>query len=174
MFLRLFLPKDGVKDLILPSKYLGATDKLKEFLFSNSIVLNDIKVTLFKEYLMKWNSYLINLKKAEDMRMQMGWTNNPDFGSFVIGKKEITPKGEFDCPVGPTTRNVAKHLVEEGDYDVWKQTARGLNEEGLEYHALGLLAGFGSPLVRLGNVGGLIISFCGEKGAGKTGACEQV
>ena len=170
MFLRLFLPKDGVKDLILPSKYLGATDKLKEFLFSNSIVLNDIKVTLFKEYLMKWNSYLINLKKAEDMRMQMGWTNNPDFGSFVIGKKEITPKGEFDCPVGPTTRNVAKHLVEEGDYDVWKQTARGLNEEGLEYHALGLLAGFGSPLVRLGNVGGLIISFCGEKGAGKTGA----
>jgi hypothetical protein len=49
---------------------------------------------------MKWNNYLINLKKAEDMRMQMGWTSNPDYGSFVIGKREITPKGEFDCPVG--------------------------------------------------------------------------
>ena len=170
MFLRLFLPKDGVRDLILPAKFLGATDKLKDFLFSNSIVLTDSKVPLFKEYLMKWNSYLINLKKAEDMRMQMGWTNNPNFGSFVIGGRELTPQGEFDCPVASTTRNVAKYLVEEGSYDVWKQTANGLNADGLEYHALGLLAGFGSPLVRLGNVGGLVISFCGEKGAGKTGA----
>lgn len=172
MFLRLFLPKDGVRDLVLPSKFIGATDKFKEFLFSNSIVLNDTKVALFKEYLMKWNNYLINLKKAEDMRMQMGWTSNPDFGSFVIGKREITPKGEFDCPVGPTTRNIAKHLVEEGSYDEWRKAAKEFNRPGLEYHALGLLAGFGSPLVKLGNVGGLVISFCGDKGAGKTGALQ--
>jgi hypothetical protein len=124
MFMRLFLPKDGTRDLVLPAKLIGATDKLKEFLFSNSIVLNDTKVALFKEYLMKWNNYLINLKKAEDMRMQMGWTSNPDYGSFVIGKREITPKGEFDCPVGPTTRNIAKHLVEEGSYDEWRKASK--------------------------------------------------
>jgi hypothetical protein len=172
LFLRLFLPKDGIRDLVMPSKFIGASDKFKEFLFSNSIVLNDTKVALFKEYLMKWNNYLINLKKAEDMRMQMGWTSNPDYGSFVVGKREITPKGEFDCPVGPTTRNIAKHLVEEGDYNEWRKAAKELNRPGLEYHALGLLAGFGSPLVKLGNVGGLVISFCGEKGAGKTGALQ--
>jgi hypothetical protein len=172
MFMRLFLPKDGTRDLVLPAKLIGATDKLKEFLFSNSIVLNDTKVALFKEYLMKWNNYLINLKKAEDMRMQMGWTSNPDYGSFVIGKREITPKGEFDCPVGPTTRNIAKHLVEEGSYDEWRKASKEFNRPGLEYHALGLLAGFGSPLIKLGNVGGLVISFCGDKGAGKTGALQ--
>jgi hypothetical protein len=154
LFLRLFLPKDGIRDLVMPSKFIGATDKFKEFLFSNSIVLNDTKVALFKEYLMKWNNYLINLKKAEDMRMQMGWTSNPDYGSFVIGKREITPKGEFDCPVGPTTRNIAKHLVEEGSYDEWRKASKEFNRPGLEYHALGLLAGFGSPLIKLGNVGG--------------------
>jgi len=172
LFLRLFLPKDGIRDLVMPSKFIGATDKFKEFLFSNSIVLNDTKVALFKEYLMKWNNYLINLRKAEDMRMQMGWTSNPDYGSFVIGKREITPQGEFDCPVGPTTRNIAKHLVEEGSYDEWRKASKEFNRPGLEYHALGLLAGFGSPLIKLGNVGGLVISFCGDKGAGKTGALQ--
>jgi hypothetical protein len=172
LFLRLFLPKDGIRDLVMPSKFIGASDKFKEFLFSNSIVLNDTKVALFKEYLMKWNNYLINLKKAEDMRMQMGWTKNPDYGSFVIGKREITPNGEFDCPIGPTTRNISKHLVEAGSYDEWRKAAKEFNRPGLEYHALGLLAGFGSPLIKLGNVGGLVISFCGDKGAGKTGALQ--
>jgi hypothetical protein len=167
---RLHSPYDG--ECMFTAKLIGATDKLKEFLFSNSIVLNDTKVALFKEYLMKWNNYLINLKKAEDMRMQMGWTSNPDYGSFVIGKREITPKGEFDCPVGPTTRNIAKHLVEEGSYDEWRKASKEFNRPGLEYHALGLLAGFGSPLIKLGNVGGLVISFCGDKGAGKTGALQ--
>jgi hypothetical protein len=30
---------------------------------------------------------MLNIQKAEDMRMQMGWTHDPEFGSFVIGEK---------------------------------------------------------------------------------------
>jgi hypothetical protein len=104
------------------------------------------------------------------MRLAMGWIDEPEYGSFVAGKVEITPTGRFDCPVTPAARNVADKIYESGSFDTWQKSANKLNQSGFEYHALGLLMGFGSPLVPFSSASGLMISLSGEKGTGKTAA----
>ena len=171
LHLRVFLPKDGVHDHIMPLSFLGATDKFKDFLFRNNILLTDARVPLMKEYLMKWGNYLVNAQKAEDMRVQMGWTNSPEYGSFVVGTKEITPVGEFDCPVSAITRNVAPLLHEKGDFNIWKEAINEImNSKPMRIHSIGVLVGLGSPIVAFSNVGGLVVSLSGPQGSGKTGA----
>ena len=170
MFIRINLPKDKPVSVVLPSKILGATDKLREFMFSKGVVVTDAMFPLFKEYLMKWNNFLIRYKKAEEVKFQLGFSQ--DKRSFCFGKKEVTPKGEFECPTGHTLHNLVRYLHRKGSYDEWKKAANRLAEPSWEYHALGLFAGFGSPLMGLGVSGakGCIISYCGTTGAGKTAA----
>lgn len=167
---RLFLPMDGHREFILPMNVVCATDKFKDFLFKNGIFVSPKYFDIFRDYLVKWAQYLLNVTKADDMRMQMGWTNNPENGSFVVGTTEITPGGRFNCPVSPTARNVVDILRPVGSYEVWRQSADMLNQPGFEFHAFAMLAGFGSPLIKFTPATGLVISLCGEKGAGKTAA----
>lgn len=171
LHLRLWLPKDGVKDFIFPLKLLGAPDKYKEFLFTNGIILNNKNIETLKEYLMKWASYYIHRRKAEDMRVQMGWTSAA-YDSFIAGNTEISKNGDFDCPTSPTLHNVAPHIRTEGSFNGWRLAAEQLMQEGFQFHRLSLLMGFGSVLVPMTNIGGLVISLSGEKGAGKTGALQ--
>lgn len=170
LHMRHFTPKDGVQDLIIPMKMLGKTDAFKEFLYSNAVMITEIAFPHFKEYLMKWSSYLIKMQKVEEMRVQMGWTKNPEKGSFVIGELEITPRGRFTCPIASTTRNVAPLLKEHGDLEVWQKTVQQYMETDRYYmFAYGVLVGFASPLIALSNIPGCTISFNGDKGMGKTG-----
>ena len=167
---RLFLPMDGHREFILPMNVVCATDKFKDFLFKNGIFVSPKYFDIFRDYLVKWAQYLLNVKKADDMRMQMGWTSNPDNGSFVVGNVEITPGGKFNCPISPTARNVIDILKPAGTYEVWRQSADMLNQQGFEFHAFAMLTGFGSPLIKFTPATGLVVSLCGEKGAGKTAA----
>ena len=165
------LPQDGDTQHILPLRYLGMPDKYKEFLYSNGIMVNDKGVALLKEYFMKWASHFIHRRKAENMRIQMGWTS-ASYESFVSGGIEITPKGDFECPVSPSLRNVSPHIRPNGTYGGWRTAAEEFLRPGFEIHRLSLLAGFGSILVPMTNIGGLVMSLSGEKGSGKTGALQ--
>jgi len=170
MFIRINLPKDKPMSIVLPAKILASTEKLREFMFSKGVVVTDAMFPLFKEYLMKWNNYLIRYKKAEEVKFQLGFSQ--DKKTFCFGKREVTPIGEFECPTGHTLHNLVRYLHKKGSYDEWKKAANRLAEPGWEFHALGLFAGFGSPLMALGASGakGCIISYCGTAGAGKTAA----
>jgi len=169
LHMRLFLPMDKMREFILPMSAIYSPERFKDFISKSGVLVMPKNLDIFRDYLVKWGQYLLNIQKAEDMRMQMGWTHDPEFGSFVVGNKEITPSGSFDCPVSPLTKNISVHLHESGDFDEWKKTANALNEPGFELHALGLLMGFGSPLLRFTPATGLVISYCGKSGAGKTG-----
>jgi hypothetical protein len=170
MFIRINLPKDKPRNVVLPSKLLGSTDKLREFMFSKGVVVTDPMFNLFKEYLMKWNNFLIRYKKAEELRFQLGFIR--DKTAFVVGDTEVTPNGIFECPTAPSLNNLNRYMHKKGSYDEWKKAANRLGEPSWEYHALGLFAGFGSPLMGLGVSGakGCLISYCGGAGAGKTAA----
>jgi len=170
LHMRLFLPKDAYREFILPMSVVCATDKFKDFLFKNGIFVSPKFFDLMRDYLVKWAQYLLNVKKAEDMRMQMGWTRNPDNGSFVVGTTEITPNGRFDCPVSPGVANIVNELKPMGSYDIWRQSADMLNTPGFEYHAFAMFVGFGSTLIKFTPATGLVVSICGKQGAGKTAA----
>jgi len=170
LHMRLFLPKDAYREFILPMSVVCATDKFKDFLFKNGIFVSPKFFDLMRDYLVKWAQYLLNVKKAEDMRMQMGWTRNPDNGSFVVGTTEITPNGRFDCSVSPGAVNIVNELKTMGSYDIWRQSADMLNIPGFEYHAFAMFVGFGSTLIKFTPATGLVVSICGKQGAGKTAA----
>lgn len=170
LHMRLFLPHDGVREFILPMSAVYAPDKFKEFIAKSGVLVTFTLIDKLRDYLVKWSQYLKQYQKADDMRMAMGWTDDPKFGSFVAGKVEINPGGRFDCPVTPAARNVADKIHEAGSYDVWKRSADMLNKPSLEFHALGMLMGFGSPLMPFTNATGLMFSYCGKRGSGKTAA----
>jgi hypothetical protein len=170
MHMRLFLPHDGVREFILPMTVVYAPEKFKEFVAKSGVLVSVYLIDKLRDYLVKWSQYLKQYQKADDMRMAMGWTDEPKFGSFVAGKVEINSTGRFDCPVTPAARNVADKIHEQGSFDTWQQSANMMGRKGFEYHALGLFIGFGSPLIPFTHTTGLMFSFSGKRGTGKTGA----
>jgi hypothetical protein len=127
-------------------------------------------VKLVSEYLRKWNEFLQNVKSAEIIRMQMGWTENYD--AFITGALEIMASGEErPAATSPLVKNVSKLFRPTGSYEKWQESANAFNTPSLELHALGLLAGFGSPLMRMTSTAGGVISYMSpETGIGKTGS----
>lgn len=166
---RNLLPKDPRREFLLPMKYVYAADKLREILATHSVFPNPDHIPHFMNYFVKWGQHLLNVQEAENMRMQMGWTENKD--AFVLGNYEIRPDGnEYPAPSSPYVKGIAKLLERQGSYDVWKASANCLNQEGFEVHAFVLLCGFGSVLMNMTSTTGVTLCLTGPSGAAKTGA----
>jgi Domain of unknown function (DUF927) len=176
MTMRMILPNDGTKEFLLPMKYVYAQEKLKEVMATNSIIYKPSNLAHLMDYLVRWDQYMINIGRADLMRMQMGWTEvfeSPEWGnrSFVIGNQEVTYKGEiFNAPTSPFVRGTAKLLTPVGSFDKWKIAAQKLNTSGLEIHAFTMLCGFGSPLMSYTSTSGVTLCLVGRSGNAKTGA----
>ena len=170
LLMRHIMPKDPLKEFIFPVKYAYALDKMKELLSSNSVNFMPSMAKFVSEYIIKWDEYMQLQKAAEVMRQQMGWTENNE--GFVAGMTEILINGDTQpAATSPLAKNVSKFIKPEGDYEIWKKSANAFNHVGLELHAMGLLAGFGSPLMALTNTPGCTISYMSpESGVGKTGS----
>lgn len=170
LLMRYILPKDPTKEFLLPVKYAHAYDKLKESLAYHGVNFSPESVKYLSEYVRKWNEFLQNVKSAEIIRMQMGWTENYD--AFVTGSLEIMANGEQrQAATSPLVKNVSKLFRPTGSYAKWQESANAFNTPSLELHALGLLAGFGSPLMRMTSTAGGVISYMSpETGIGKTGS----
>ena len=165
----LYLPHDPSREFLLPMKHVYATDKLREILTSNGVFFNPAHDKHIVSYLIKWGQYLLNKHAAEQMRMQMGWTENRE--SFVIGNREIMSDGSIRmAPASPFVRNIAKLLKPEGSYQVWQEAATKLNMPGFEIHAFTLLCGFGSTLMSFTSTAGMTLCLTGKSGNAKTGA----
>ena len=169
LLVRHILPKDPTKEFLFPMKYAYAYDKMKELLASNSVNFPVELTKYVAEYFRKWDEFLQHVKSAEIIRMQMGWTEN--FDAFVTGATEILSTGEErPAATSPLVKNVSKLFRPTGSYEKWQQSANAFNTPSLELHALGLLAGFGSPLMRMTSTPGGVISYMSpETGVGKTG-----
>jgi hypothetical protein len=184
LFAKLYLPRDGRRDLVLPMKHVYATEKFKEFCAFNGIFADMEDIEQLRRYVVKWIKYLVQSGRAEDIRDSMGWAHEPNgkYGSFVVGEREVTSRGIVECPVSPNAAEVKMTLVQSGTFEGWKNAADLLDQPGFELHAIGLYAGLGSVLLPLMNrdpkkldqiaagAPGMTLSFCGKGGAGKTGA----
>ena len=164
------LPKDPVKEFLMPIKHLYSFDMMKKILGEYDVIFHVSLAQRMFEYLSKWDVYLRTKEQAEIMRDQMGWTEDKD--AFVIGNKEITRSGDIRITAAsPMVRNISKLVRQEGSYELWKQSAQALDQPGFELHALGLLQGFGSPLMHLTSTPGASICYQStDSGVGKSGA----
>ena len=117
----------------------------------------------------KWAHYLQSQDAAEQVRGQMGWTQDNE--AFVIGNMEITRQAtERPAPVSSLVRSIANMLTPRGSYEKWKESANKLNLHGFEMHAFAVGIAFGSPLMRFCTTSGMTFCYTGNTGSGKTGA----
>jgi hypothetical protein len=106
--MRLELPRDPIREILVPMKHVYALENFKSLMSSNGVFASAEKLPHLMNYIIKWGQYMQLTDKAEMMRMQMGWTEEPadeiawPTRSFVIGKREILPNGEIiDAPSSP-------------------------------------------------------------------------
>lgn len=169
LLMRHISPTDPVNEFLFPVRFAYSLDKLKELLPFNGVTFPPSLVKYVSEYMIAWDNYLKKQKAADIMRMQMGW--NEDFTFFVTGAVEITKDETKPSAVSPAIRAYAKYIKPTGSYEVWQKSANAFNLPGLEVHALGLLAGFGSPLMSRTSTPGCTISYLSpDSGVGKTGS----
>lgn len=170
LVMKVVLPRDPAREFILPMRDVTATDRLKAKLSENGVTFDPVYAPRIASYLTKWMAYLMNVQKADIMRVQQGWTE--DFKSFVLGGNEYMADGTVQhCPTSPVSKNIVKHIRSSGEYTVWKNCIQMFNDPGYEWHAFSVLCGFASPLMALTNVNGATLSLFSEgPGTGKTGA----
>lgn len=167
---RTVMPMDGYREFLLPVDHVYSHDHLAKAIFKSGATFDPDRIKFVVKYFIRWAQYLSSTGRAEQMRMQMGWTK--EFDAFVIGNNEVTPTGDIlKAASSPLVRGVAQHLKPYGDYATWKRSANYFNKPGFEMHAFGMLTGFGSPLMRFTSVAGASVCFMSaDSGTGKTGS----
>lgn len=169
LLMRYVLPNDPHREFVLPMKDAYAQDKFTTAMASYGVMFKPALVKPFMEYIRKWAKYMINADGAEQVRMQMGWTEGNE--SFVVGNIEIMKDGTTrQTAASPLIRGIARLLKPTGSYALWKECANALNEPGFELHAFAMFCGFGSPLMRLTSTSGVTLCLTGKSSNGKTGA----
>jgi branched-chain amino acid transport system ATP-binding protein len=165
--MKLHLPRDGVKEFVIPNRSVTDKTEFRKELSSHGVVCGTKAFNSLMEYVFASIRELQFKRKAELMRLQFGWTDADS--KFIIGDREITRDGTFHSPPSSTTQNIAQHMQPTGDMDKWKEVFNLYGKSGLEPHAFAALSAFGSPLLKfLGQNGAIINVIHSDSGTGKT------
>jgi hypothetical protein len=174
--MRIILPMDGGRTFLLPMKHVYAKESLKASLASNGVFFSSQNDLHLMNYIIKWGQYLQTQEKAQQMRMQMGWTcerTDPEWSkkSFVIGEKEIDYNCEIvDAPAATGIKVLARNFAKFGTFERWRESMDYLNKPGFELHAFASMSGLGSTIMCYTSTAGVTVSLFGDSGNAKTGA----
>jgi hypothetical protein len=168
LHMRLIRPHDGVSDFIAPLAVITASDKCRDFLSFKGVAAHANQMKLIMSYLIAWTKHLQNTTKAEQVRVQFGWTPNDE--SFIIGSREIVsgmpPKYS---PPSVTTQNMAKHYTKSGSLNKWTGIVNNYRTVGNEVRAFALFLSLGAPMFKMFSLGGAILHLTNaSSGVGKT------
>ena len=162
-------PRDPYMEFLLPMKDTYSMESFKKIMAAHRVLAPASAVQHLMDYVIKWGQYLLTTTPAEQMRMQMGWTEDKD--CFVIGNSEILPDGtERKAPASPFVRGLAKLLVPTGTAAAWREAADKLDRPEFNMHSFAMLCGLGSPLMCYTSTSGVSVSYTGTSGGAKTGA----
>ena len=176
VLIKLHLPKDGIKEFVVPLTAVTVKEELRKTLAHYGVVLFTKQLEQVYIYMVTAIKNMQVEKRADIMRTQFGWVDNDS--KFVIGEREITKDGVFYSPPSTTTRGIVEHLSPMGTIDKWKEVFNLYSRPGLEGHAFAALTAFGSPLLKFTGMSGAIINLIHERsGSGKSTAlfmCNSV
>jgi hypothetical protein len=165
--MRLHLPRDGVKEFVIPNRSVTDKTELRKELSSHGVVCGTKAFNNLMDFILQFIRDLQFKRKAELMRLQFGWADANS--KFIIGDREITKDGTFHSPPSSTTANIAQHMQPTGTLEKWKEVFALYGRPGLEPHAFATLSAFGSPLLKfLGQNGAIINVIHPNSGTGKT------
>jgi hypothetical protein len=165
---RLHLPKDGVKEFLIPMMDMIAKDKFGAHLAKQGVSATG-KGQM--ESIMNYTGAAIKsyqqTRRAEKSRLQFGWTDNHT--AFIIGDRQITAAEVSYSPPSSQTLGMVKKFRRVGALSEWKKIAAFYNRPGMELHMFMMFSGFSSALVPFSNQkGGIISLHSTDAGTGKT------
>tara|TARA_Y100001973_G_C5208374_1_gene343416 strand:+ start:5909 stop:8791 length:2883 start_codon:yes stop_codon:yes gene_type:complete len=172
ILLRLHLPKDGVREFIIPLSSTLAKDKFLSSISFHGITVLGKKQDHLMQYINRSVEKLQSEKKAEIARRQFGWTE--DDGVFVYGDKEIKVGAKEPMYSPPTTATLilVPMFHEKGDFHTWKDIINAYAHEDRIGKAFAFFMGFGGPLMKFvgdGMLDGLLFNlFSPGSGVGKS------
>lgn len=167
LWMRLHMPKDGIREFSAPLTAVLSKDKLREVLAFQGVTAYNKRLDLLMGYVTKWVQELQQLSEAEKARVQFGW--HEDDSKFIVGNREITAQGVNYSPSSSATAEVAAHYSKKGNIKEWTKVANIYARPGNEVRAFTLFAGFGSALYKFTKLNGAIIHLTNNgSGVGKT------
>ena len=167
IWMRLHLPRDGMREFSMPATDVMTTDKLRDTLGYHGVMANKKQMESIMAYIITSAKNLQHKAEVEVMRTQFGWADKDT--KFIIGEQEVSADKVSYSPPSTATGSLAEWLKPTGDYDVWKKTAQIYNTPGFEPHAFGFFTAFGAPLLKHLNLKGAIINLINNtSGTGKS------
>ena len=85
--MRLHLPKDGVREFIMPLREVISKEKFTGKIAEYGIAVLGKKQEKLMHYTTRWVEELQAIGKAEVSRKQFGWLS--DDSAFILGDKEV-------------------------------------------------------------------------------------
>ena len=164
---RLHLPKDGVREFILPLSVVMAKDRFRDTIAEKGMAVLGKKQDTLMAYITRWVEELQASSEAEQARRQFGWL--PDNDAFILGDKEIRSDEIKYSPPTASTLELVPLFREKGDFHVWKDVVNAYAREQMEAKAFALFMGFGNVLLKFTNLEGYLLSLKSQgSGSGKT------
>jgi hypothetical protein len=167
LLLRLHLPKDGVRDFIMPLASVLSKEKFISTVASFGITALGKKQDSLMYYVAKWVEDLQMSSQAEKAHRQFGWLE--DESGIIIGDREIrATETVYSPPSSPTLPHVPMFQTK-GDFHEWRDVINIYGREGMEYRAFAFFMGFGTMLMKFTALDGFLLNLVSkESGSGKT------
>ena len=171
LLIRLHLPKDGVREFILPLTSALSKEKFVNAIAQQGMAVLGKKQDALMGYVTRWVEELQAMGKSEIARKQFGWLE--DDSAFIVGDREIRSDGQvLYSPPTSTTLPVIPAFKTKGDFHVWKDVINAYGRLGMEQRAFAFFMGFGGPLMKFvgeGMLDGFLLNLVSQRGgSGKT------
>ena len=171
LLLRLHLPKDGVREFILPLTSALSNEKFINAVAQQGVAILGKRQDLLMSYVTRWVEELQAMGKSEIARKQFGWLE--DNSAFIIGDREICADGRvLYSPPTSVTVPIIPAMKSRGDFHTWRDIINAYGRPNMEQRAFALFMGFGGPLMKFvgeGMLDGFLLNLVSQKGgSGKT------
>ena len=176
IMMRLHLPKDGVREFIMPLREVISKDRFMGEIAKHGVALIGKKQEAMMLYTTRWVEELQAIGKAEIARKQFGWLS--DNSAFILGDKEVRHDAIEYSPPSAATLPLVPAFGVRGDFHVWKDVINHYRHPGMELRALALFMGFGGPLMKFvagGALNGFLLNLVSkEGGTGKSTLLQAI
>ena len=168
LVMRLHLPRDGVREFMLPLTSVGSKDEFRKHIAAQGVAV--LNVTELMEYTMRWVNELQFTAEAEEARRQFGWTDESGT-SFALGNMEVfADRIEVNSP-SKATAQLFPIFAQKGTLEGWKKTMAFYNRPGMALHQFMVGISFGSVLMHFQPINAAAFHvFSKGSGLGKTTA----
>jgi hypothetical protein len=171
LLLRLHLPKDGVREFVIPLSTALSKEKFVNAISQQGVAVIGKKQEKLMAYVTRWVEELQAMDKSEIARKQFGWLE--DDSAFIVGDREIQSTGAVVySPPTAATLPLTPIFRPKGDFHTWKDIINAYAREHMEQRAFAFFMGFGGPLMKFvgeGMLDGFLLNLVSQKGgSGKT------